>query len=97
MQLEDRRWAALNGQGVDRTGAPPEDAAAWSSSATFGELAMRLFLLAALLGVVTRARADCSSICSETYDKCLKICGKTDTNCAADCNKRWETCKTRCK
>lgn len=58
---------------------------------------MRVLLCAALLGFAVMAKADCRSICEDSYNRCVKICGDRDYNCQLDCNKKNDTCKERCK
>ena len=59
------------------------------------EQTMRIILVAALVGFVSLARADCRSICDDSYNRCVSICG-TSYNCLQDCNQKFESCKERC-
>lgn len=58
---------------------------------------MRILLGLLLVGFVVIAKADCRSICEDSYDRCVKICGSKDYPCQLDCNKKYDECRGRCK
>lgn len=56
---------------------------------------MRFILFTFLISAAVLARADCASICENSYNNCVKICGDKDYNCQQDCNKKYDECKKR--